>query len=119
MGSCLALNIFKGGDMENQDLGKTSTGIQPNVAGLLCYLVGFVTGIVFLAIEKENKFVRFHAMQSLVAFGFLFVLSIVLSFIGGLVCLVMLALWIIMMVKAYQGEQFKLPVAGDIAEKSL
>ena len=67
--------------MDQNDTGKTSTGMQPNVAGLLCYLVGFVTGIVFLIIEKENKFVRFHAMQSIIVFGGLFVLQIILSFI--------------------------------------
>jgi len=47
--------------MEGNDLGKTSTGINPTVAGLLSYLLGFVTGIIFLVIEKENRFVRFHA----------------------------------------------------------
>jgi uncharacterized membrane protein len=107
-----------------KDLGKTSTGMQPNIAALLSYLIGFVTGIVFYLIEKENKFVRFHAMQSIVTFGALFVLQIVLSFIPvigwilmpivGIVCLI---LWIILMIKAYQGESFKLPIAGDIAEK--
>ena len=108
-----------------KDLGKTSTGIQANVAALLSYLGGFVTGIVFLVIEKENKFVRFHAMQSTIVSGSLFVLQIVLSFIpflvmlSPLVGLAGLALWIILMIKAYQGEMFKLPVIGDIAEKKI
>ena len=57
------------------DLGKSSTGIQPNVAALLAYLVGFVSGLVFFLIEKENKFVRFHAMQSIGLSGGLFVLA--------------------------------------------
>ena len=48
---------------------KTSTGLQENVAGLLCYVLGWVTGLIFILIEKENKFVRFHAMQSIVTFG--------------------------------------------------
>ncbi|MCM8782551.1 MAG: DUF4870 domain-containing protein [Candidatus Omnitrophica bacterium] len=111
--------------MEQKDLGKTSTGMQANVAGLLSYLLGFITGIVFYVIEKENKFVRFHALQSSVVFGFLFVLSMVLRFIpilgwtlNILVSLVSLVLWIILMIKAYQGERFKLPLAGDIAEKN-
>ena len=108
-----------------KDLGKTSTGIQANVAALLSYLGGFVTGIVFLVIEKENKFVRFHAMQSTIVSGSLFILQIVLSFIpflvmlSPLVGLAGLALWIILMIKAYQGEMFKLPVIGDIAEKKI
>ena len=110
--------------MEQKDLGKSSTGLQPNVAGLLCYLVGFITGIIFYLIEKENKFVRFHAMQSLVVFGSLFVIGVVAPLIPvlGLVLIPILGilnlvLWILLMIKAYQGEMFKLPVAGDIAEK--
>ena len=54
--------------MEGKDLGKTSVGLQANVAGLLCYLVGWITGLIFFLIEKENKFVRFHALQSLITF---------------------------------------------------
>ena len=107
-----------------KDLGKTSTGMQANVAALLCYLVGFVTGIVFYIIEKENKFVRFHAMQSIVTFGAIFVLNIFLAFVPvvgwilmPIVSIASLILWILLMVKAYKGETFKLPIAGDIAEK--
>lgn len=109
-----------------KDLGKTSSGIQPNVAALLSYLLGFITGIIFLLIEKENKFVRFHAMQSIIVFGFLFVLGAILPFLpifGWLMMPVLwvvdVVLWIILMVKAYQGEHFKLPVAGDMAEKNI
>ncbi len=105
---------------------KTSTGMQANVEGLLCYLVGFVTGIVFMIIEKESKFVRFHAMQSIFVSGALFVIQIILGFvpyvgwiISILVSLLGLILWIICMLKAYQGELFKLPVIGDIAEKQI
>lgn len=108
----------------DKDLGKTSTGLQANVAALLSYLVGFVTGIVFILVEKENKFVRFHAMQSIVVFGFLFVLQAILPVIPvigwvliPLVSLTGLVLWIILMIKSYQGEIFKLPIAGDIAEQ--
>jgi uncharacterized membrane protein len=112
--------------MDQNDTQKNSTGLQPNVAGLLCYLVGFVTGIVFLIIEKENKFVRFHAMQSVILFGFLFVLQIVLSFIPFIGWILMpivgiagLILWILLMFKAYNGETYKLPVVGDMAEKQI
>ncbi len=111
--------------MENRELGKTSTGIQANVAALLSYLLGFITGIIFYLIEKENKFVRFHAMQSIVVFGALFVAGVVVGFLPviGLALLPVLwvlevVLWVVLMIKAYQGEMFKLPIAGDIAEKN-
>ncbi|MBN1527172.1 MAG: DUF4870 domain-containing protein [Candidatus Omnitrophica bacterium] len=110
---------------EKKDLGKTSIGMQPNAEALLAYLAGFITGIVFYILEKENKFVRFHAMQSIVVFGFLFVLGMALAVIpviGWVISPVLwianIVLWILLMVKAYQGEMFKLPIAGDIAEKN-
>src|SRR5690625_3234495 len=106
--------------------GKTSSGMDENVAGFLCYLVGFVTGIIFLVIEKENRFVRFHAMQSIITFGALFVVNIVLSMIPILGWLLMIPLvpltliiWIILMIKAYNRQMYKLPVVGNIAEKQL
>lgn len=111
--------------METKELGKTSIGMQANVAALLSYLAGLVTGIIFFLIEKENKFVRFHAMQSIVTFGALWVLYIILMFvpvIGWILLPVLsilnLILWIVLMIKAYQGVYFKLPIAGDIAEKN-
>jgi uncharacterized membrane protein len=102
----------------------SSTGLDPNVAGLLCYLLAFVTGIVFLIVEKENRFVRFHAYQSLAVFGVLTLISLVAGFIpvigtpiSFLIGPVWLILWVLLMVKAYQGERFKIPVAGDWAEE--
>ncbi len=109
----------------NPELGKTSTGIEPKVAALLSYLVGWVTGLIFFLIEKDNKYVRFHAFQSMVVFGALTVLSIILVMIPvigwALIPIVNIAgliLWITLMIKAYQGEKLKLPVAGDMAEKN-
>ncbi|MFW6057146.1 MAG: DUF4870 domain-containing protein [Chloroflexota bacterium] len=103
---------------------KTSTGMEQNVAGLLCYVLGWITGLVFYLIEKENKFVRFHAMQSIVVFGALTVVSLILSVIpligwviSSLLWILGLVLWIVLMVKAYQNVWFKLPIAGDFAEK--
>ena len=111
--------------MAQKDLGKTSCGMQPNLAALLSYLLGFVSGIVFFIIEKENKFVRFHAMQSIITFGFLFVLGVILPFIPilgwmliPLLWIFNIVIWIILMIKAYQGEEFKLPVAGEIAKQN-
>lgn len=90
------------------------------------YLLGFVTGIIFLLLEKQNKFVRFHAMQSVILFGGIFVANIALGFIpilGWLVGLFLsfaaFILWIVCMWKAFQGEMYKVPKIGDIAEKQL
>ena len=109
---------------------KSSTGLESNIAGLLSYLVGWITGLIFFLIEQEDEFVRFHAMQSIIVFGAVSVVQIVLAIlaiipyagtifaiIGYIVWLVAVVLWIVLMVKAYQGERFKLPVAGDMAEK--
>ena len=110
---------------EKKNLGETSIGMQPNLAALLSYFLGFITGLVFYLVEKKNKFVRFHAMQSIVVFGGLFVINLVLivipvlgALISVLLSLLSLVLWVLLMIKAYQGEYFKLPIAGDIAEKN-
>ena len=100
---------------------KTSMGIDQNLAGLLCYLGWWITGLIFLLTEKENQFVRFHALQSIIAFGVFFVVNIVLGFIpfvGWLLWILSVILWIVLMLKAYQGQMYKLPVIGDIAEKN-
>ena len=103
---------------------KTSTGLEANVAGLLCYVLGWISGLVFILIEKENKFVRFHAMQSIITFGALTIVSFILGFIpligtiiGWIISALGLVLWIVLMVKAYQGTKHKLPWAGNLAEK--
>ncbi|MGM8211173.1 DUF4870 domain-containing protein [Virgibacillus sp. W0430] len=122
--------VFKEDTQDNSKPGvnqtKASSGLDENIAGLLCYLVGFVTGIIFLLIEKENRFVRFHALQSIITFAGIFILSFVLTalpvigwIIGILLSPLSVILWIILMVKAYQGKMFKLPIAGNIAEKQL
>ncbi|MBV8672413.1 MAG: DUF4870 domain-containing protein [Acidobacteriaceae bacterium] len=106
-----------------------SSGLQENVAGLLCYLLGWLTGIIFLLIDKR-PFVRFHAAQSIVVFGALTIIRIILSFafLGGgvigfslwgllstCVWLIGLVLWIVLMIMAYQGKTFEVPVAAPIA----
>lgn len=107
-------------------MSESSTGLDSKVAGLLCYLLGFVTGIVFLVVEKEDDYVRFHAYQSTATFLTIFVVSVVLQWlplvgwIGSLLLgPVSLILWIVLMVKAFQGERWKLPLAGDWAEEQL
>jgi uncharacterized membrane protein len=111
-------------DKNKTHKGKSSTGMEENVVGLLCYVLGFITGIIFLVIEKDSKFVKFHAMQSIILFASLFILDIILGFIpilGWLISLLLFPLsfilWLILMFQAYQGKLFKLPVIGDIAEK--
>jgi uncharacterized membrane protein len=102
---------------------KTSTGLDANLAAALSYLVGFVTGIIFLVVEKENKFVRFHALQSTLVFAAIVAVDIVLQIVPMLGALVVVfvvipasaLLWVVLMFKAYQGEEFKLPVVGPIA----
>src|SRR5690625_1478809 len=58
---------------------KTASGLDENVAGLLCYLLGFVTGIVFLLMENENRFIRYHAIQSIIVSVALIILNIILT----------------------------------------
>ena len=105
---------------------KSSTGLNANVAGLLCYLAWWVSGLVFILIEKDSKFVRFHALQSIYVFGTITVASIVLGWIpilgfvlSPLLGLLGIVLWIVLMIKAYQGEMFKLPWVGDLVEKKI
>jgi uncharacterized membrane protein len=111
----------------------TSSGMEPNVAGLLCYLFTWVTGIIFLVIEKENRFVRFHAIQAIgvgVAWTAAWiVLSILVAiFSGGFATFINtvgslalglggLVLWVLLMYKAYQGEMWQLPYIGPIAKR--
>ncbi len=97
-------------------MAKSSTGMEENVAALLSYVAGWITGLIFFLIEKDSKFVKFHAMQSIITFGACAILSFV-PFLNWVIWILALVLWIILMVKAYQGQKFKLPVIGDLAEK--
>jgi uncharacterized membrane protein len=104
--------------------GKSSTGMDENVAALLTYVFGLVTGILFLVIEKDSKFVRFHAFQSILISAVLIILNLVLGFvpiIGWLISLLLspvaFILWLILLYQAFQGKWFKLPVIGDFAEE--
>lgn len=112
---------------------KTSLGLNENVEAFLAYLLGWLTGIVFLVLEKESEFVKFHAMQSTIAFIGFTVISIIFSFplqfipilgilvalIDWLIWIVALITWIICLVKAYKGERFKLPIVGNWAERAV
>lgn len=97
------------------------TGLPKNTAAALSYVLGWLTGIVFLLVEKD-PFVRFHAMQSIITFGLLTILSfvpVVGWILSPLVMIVGFVLWLVLIFKAYQGEEFKLPVIGEFAKKQL
>src|SRR6478609_7141015 len=109
-----------------QPLAAASTGMSENVAGALCYLVGFITGIIFLVIApyNQNKFVRFHAFQSIffnvayIAFwilmSFLTVLTHGIGFLlFPLIGLGFFVLWLYLMFSAYNNKRIKLPIIGD------
>jgi len=104
---------------------KTQIGLAPSVEAALSYVLGGVTGLIFLLVEKEDRFVRFHAMQSLITSGAITIAQIFLGYIpyASILRLLLsplsLALWIVLMVKAYQGERCKLPLTGDVAESLL
>ena len=108
-----------------------ASGLQENVAGMLAYLLGWLTGIIFLLIDKR-PFVRFHAAQSIVVFGALNVLRVIFLFgifgphyygmfsilglVSTLLSLVTLAAWLILMITTYQGKTVQIPVASGIAQ---
>ncbi len=101
----------------------TSVGLEENIEALLSYVLGWVTGLVFFLIEKKSDFVRFHAAQSLITFLGLWIINILLwripilgVILVGLITILEIILWILLMIKAYQHERFKLPVVGDLAE---
>jgi len=127
--------------------GGSTTNLKPNVAGLLCYVGFWVTGIIFLVIERKNKTVRFHAMQSLVTFGILNIIWGIANFVrgsawgwtaygggfglsyaqwlaGSVVFGIFFAiwwiLWAILMYRTYHGQLYKVPVGlGTLAENML
>ncbi|MFP8958626.1 hypothetical protein ACLI4Y_18105 [Natrialbaceae archaeon A-CW3] len=134
------------GEAVDADLTGTETeivgGLEEHVAGALCYLFGFVTGIVFLLLEERNEFVRFHAAQSTIVFGGLLAVGIALNVVivffelipgigwlfaagvgvlmavaGLLLMPIVFILWLVLMLKAYRGDRFALPIVGGIAER--
>jgi uncharacterized membrane protein len=132
--------------MQNPPPPKTatsSTGLDENIAALLCYVFGWVSGLIFFLIEKTSKLVRFHAMQSILFCVFVLVVGIILwivtfvfiligtqlpdimgTLVGLLTTLIWIVFgvglligWILCLVRAYQGQVFKLPIIGNMAEK--
>lgn len=104
---------------------KTIGGLDENVAGALAYGLGWITGAAFLLLEPKNRFVRFHAWQSVITFGALslaWVVSLSIFLVGWVIAFVVIlpvsaVLWLLLMFRAYRGERYKLPFAGDFAEQ--
>jgi uncharacterized membrane protein len=122
---------------------KSSTGLDENIAALLSYVFGWVSGLIFFLIEKDSRLVRFHAMQSIllnvciailgiVIWIITFILIIIGAAVGDVVGMIfsllatliwvvfsiaLLIAWIMCLIKAFQSQYFKLPVIGNFAEK--
>jgi uncharacterized membrane protein len=106
--------------------GKTQTGLDENLAAAIAYALGLFGGILFLVLEKENRFVRFHAMQSLITFtaaAITCLMLVSLPFVGWLLApifiLCIIVLWVVLMYKAVNGQRYKLPYIGDWAEQQV
>jgi len=113
---------------------KTSLGIPENLTAAISYVFFFISGFIVLILEKENKFVRFHAMQSFATFLLLWALSQILLFIGGfipfigtigagicvrIIRIICTILWLVCIFKAFKGKIFKVPVIGEVIEKQI
>jgi uncharacterized membrane protein len=96
--------------------------LPQNTAAALTYVLGWLTGLVFILVEKNNQFVRFHAMQSLMFFAFLTVATFVPVIgwlLSPLLMIVGFIVWLVSIYKAYNGEEWELPVVGKLAKKQL
>lgn len=111
---------------EGQGGSGSSTGLEENVAGALAYAFGFITGVIFLVIEEDSNFVKFHAIQSIITSLSLYLIFYILGwipllgiFISFLMIPFIIAVILFLIYKAYKGKMFKLPIIGDIAEDQL
>jgi uncharacterized membrane protein len=113
---------------------KTSLGLEENIEAVFCYLFIWVSGLFFYFVEDKNKFIRFHALQSILVFLPLSILAWIfggffgifaygpglyfLAWISWFFWVLVIIMWLVLMVKAYQMQQYKLPIVGDIAERN-
>ena len=113
--------------MTDGDLGSTTSGIDANVLAALTYALGWVSGLALLFFDQKNAFVKFHAIQSVIVFGGLslaWMIALSVPVLGWIVAFLVIppvsaVLWLVLMFKAYQGERFKIPAAGDMAEQRV
>jgi len=115
--------------------GPTSTGVEPRLSALLCYSAWWISGLIFLIVEQQHRAVRFHAAQSVVLFG---ALSLVIGLLSAgsvgmlvvsaaafqaarllvyLVWFAAVAIWLLLMLKTFQGETWRVPFASDLADR--
>lgn len=100
----------------------SSTGLSKNTAAALSYVLGPITGVIFLILEK-GSYVRFHAMQSIVVFVGLFILQWILGFtvillpLVPLIGILMFVLWLLLIYRAWQGDEWEVPVFGKFARR--
>ena len=136
--------VDEGGDVSGETQG---SGLEPNLAGALSYLLGIITGIVFFVVDKDDDFVRFHAAQSIVlsvvvialnvflsivtgiltaiafagagtgAFGLFGVVTLLFNLVWGVFGLAVFLLWLYVMFSAYQGNRTRLPLVADFADR--
>ena len=110
----------------------SSTGLDTRLASVICYVLGWITGLIFFLVERKDHVVRFHAAQSLLTFGVLTVTALALNLFSGLPLIgfvftlaswllgvLTVGLWIFLMVKAASGTIYRLPVIGDAAARNL
>ncbi len=102
----------------------SSLGMEANIAAGLAYVLMWVTGLIFFLAEKDSDFVKFHAAQSLIAFGGLFILQFVVALVplvGWVLAfflpLVSFVLWIVCLIQAFQGKWFEIPLVAPYARK--
>lgn len=105
-------------------IGKSSTGLDENIAAMISGIFGWVSGLVFFFIESDSKYVKFHAMQNVIAFAILTVAGSILPrlpLIGGLLGTIIglgtFAYWIIMIIKTLQAEWVEIPYLSDWARQ--
>jgi uncharacterized membrane protein len=115
--------------------GQSSSGVEPRVASLLCYSAWWLTGLIFLLVEREHRGVRFHAAQSVLLFGAVTALLVLLGgasalalvvssagyrtlqALSNLIWLGAAAVWLVLMLRAWRGDTWRLPVVAGLADR--
>ena len=106
--------------------GRSSLNMNENIVALIAYLFGWVSGLIIFLLEKESRFVSFHALQSLAFFGVMSlilgvlvripVVGLAFAIVGGILSF---SFWIIGMINAYRGELYRFPIVGDFAARQI
>ncbi len=110
--------------MQRRSFGAANRKLEPRLAAVLCYLLGIISGMILLSVEREDRFVRFHALQSILysAVAAVVLVSVALAelySLGALLGLASLALWLYLMYRAARGERYQLPCLGAWADRNV